>query len=191
MARRLGMKDIYVAKVTENTATTYTTATPVKLARALNGKKADKRGMEKLYSDDALEDIVQSYESTELEIEVDTLTPEIRKILFGQKLVKGMLQNNINDIAEDVAIGFRAKNSKGKYEFVWIYVCKAEPTEDSYETQADKPKGQTNKIKFTCRGREKDNMIDVVVNEQHLLETDVEAKTAITNWFSTVQEPIV
>ena len=53
-SRTMSFKDLYVALVTENTATGYTTGTPVKLARAIKGKVSDKFSTEKIYSDDTV-----------------------------------------------------------------------------------------------------------------------------------------
>lgn len=190
MARRKGLKDLYVAKVIKNSAGEYEAETPVKLCRAISGKVQIKKSTEKTYSDDAVEDIVECFDSAEVEFEGNDLSPVMRQLLWGHKLIKGMQIDNIEDKANEVAIGFRAKRSDGKYEFVWLYCGKFEEVEDQYETIGDKPKGQTAKIKGTFYGRAKDGNYRAVVNESYLVDGDTDAKTIITNWFSKVQEPL-
>ncbi len=81
-SRLCGLKDIYVAEVTKNDGETYTTGTPVKLARALSAKVTDKFTQEKVYSDDNVEEIVEQYEGTDLEVNVNTLAPQDYALLF-------------------------------------------------------------------------------------------------------------
>ena len=81
-SRLCGLKDIYIAEVTANNGKTYTTKTPVKLARALSAKVSDKFTTEKVYSDDNVEDIVEQYEGTEIDFSVNTLAPQDYAALY-------------------------------------------------------------------------------------------------------------
>ncbi|MDF2802344.1 MAG: hypothetical protein K0S61_2247 [Anaerocolumna sp.] len=190
MPRRKGLKDLYVAKVTKNDATTYTAEDPVKLCKAISAKVTPKVSSDNTYSDDAIEDVVSNFDSCDVEIEGNELSPEMRALLFGHKLIKGMEIDNIDDSSNEVAIGYRSKKTDGKYEFVWLYSGRFEDVEDDNETIADKVKTQTAKVKATFYGRMKDGNYRVRVDESFLLETDTDAKTAITDWFSEVQEPL-
>lgn len=191
MARHIGLKDIYIAKITKNDATAYTAESPVQLARAINAKINEKFASENIYSDDALEDTVRSFESVEVELEINRLTHEKIALLYGQTLTKGMLLSNINDQANEIALGYRSKLSNGKYEFVWLYSLKvSDGLSKDYQTVEGKPKPQTDKIKLVGKGREKDGNYKASVAEDTLLDTDTDAKTAIGDWFSKVQEPI-
>jgi phi13 family phage major tail protein len=191
MARNIGLKDVYVSLLTKNDATTYTAGAPTLLARAISAKISEKFNSENVYSDDALEDTIRSFESVEVELEINRLTPEKIALLFGQTLNKGMLTANINDQASEIALGYRSKLSNGKYEFVWYYTLKvSEGLNKDYATVEGKPKPQSDKIKLIGKGREKDGNYKVSVSEDTLLETDTDAKTAITTWFGTVPEPL-
>lgn len=191
MARNIGLKDIYVAKITKNDATNYTAETPVQLARAISAKVNEKFAGDSIYSDDALEDNIRSFDSVEIEIEVNRLTPEKVALLYGQKLDKGFLISNINDQASEIALGYRSRLSNGKYEFVWFYSLKvSDGFNKDYQTLEGKPKAQSDKIKLVGKGREKDGNYKISVAEDTLLEADTDAKTAIQDWFSKVQEAI-
>ena len=122
--RRMGCKDIYVALVTENTATSYKTDTPLKLGRAIGAKVTIKTNVEKTHSDDIVEEVFEIFESAEIEIESNKLSPEQKALLRGAKYENGFLINNINDKAAEIAIGWRARQTNGKYEFVWYYCGK-------------------------------------------------------------------
>lgn len=83
-SRTCGCRDFYIAKLTQNDATGYVAGTPVKLARAIKAKVDEKWSSEKIYSDDGTEEVINSYEGTEIELEVNALAPQDRQILFGQ-----------------------------------------------------------------------------------------------------------
>ena len=195
-SRLCGLKDIYIAEVTANNGTTYTTKTPVKLARALSAKVSDKFTTEKVYSDDNVEDIVEQYEGTEIDFSVNTLAPQDYAALYENLYKNGFLLKAAGDGAKEIAIGWRAKKRNGKYEFTWYYCGKLERPEMNYETQEDKTKTQTASLKGAFYARQKEDMIEdkkknlyaIQVDESNLIEGNTTAKAAIVDWFSEVQE---
>lgn len=195
-SRLCGLKDIYIAEVTENNGTTYTTKTPVKLARALSAKVSDKFTTEKVYSDDNVEDIVEQYEGTEIDFSVNTLAPQDYAALYENLYKNGFLLKAAGDGAKEIAIGWRAKKRNGKYEFTWYYCGKLERPEMNYETQEDKTKTQTASLKGNFYARQKEDTIEdkkknlyaIQVDESNLIEDNTTAKAAIADWFSEVQE---
>ena len=195
-SRLCGLKDIYIAEVTANNGKTYTTKTPVKLARALSAKVSDKFTTEKVYSDDNVEDIVEQYEGTEIDFSVNTLAPQDYAALYENLYENGFLLKAAGDGAKEIAIGWRAKKRNGKYEFTWYYCGKLERPEMNYETQEDKTKTQTASLKGAFYARQKEDTIEdkkknlyaIQVDESNLIEGNTTAKAAIVDWFSEVQE---
>lgn len=188
-SRTKSFRDLYVAKVTANTDSLYTTETPVKLARAITGKVSDKFSTEKIYSDDSVEDVTQSYEGTDVEFEVNSLAPQDRALLFGNLYEKGFLVKTKDDKAPEVAVGYRAKKLNGKYEFVWLYVGTfGQGHDDEYETEAEKATTKTATLKGSFYARQMDGHYHISVDEGNLLDEHTDAKAAIQSWFSKVQE---
>lgn len=188
-SRTKSFRDLYVAKVTANTDSLYTTETPVKLARAITGKVSDKFSTEKIYSDDSVEDVTQSYEGTDVEFEVNSLAPQDRALLFGNLYEKGFLVKTKDDKAPEVAVGYRAKKLNGKYEFVWLYVGTfGQGHDDEYETEAEKATTKTATLKGSFYARQMDGRYHISVDEGNLLDEHTDAKAAIQSWFSKVQE---
>ena len=181
-SRLVGLKDICVAAVTTNDEDVYAADVPVRLAKAI--------------SDDEVEDTVETYEKTEIELEVNRLTPGDYALLFDTLYKYGFLAKAEGDKAKEVALGFRAKQGNGKYEFSWYYCGKAEHPDVTYETVKDKKTAQTIKITFTFYARKKEDTIEgekkklyaLIVDESNLLEEHTTAKEAIAAWFSEVQE---
>ena len=189
-SRTKSFRDIHVALVKENTATSYVTEKPVKLARAIKGKISDKFTTEKIYSDDTVEDVNTTYEGTEVELEVNSLAPQDKALLFGHLYENGFLVKNKEDKAPEVAIGYRAKKLNGKYEFVWLYVGTfGQGFEDNYETEADKATTQTATLKGDFYERQIDKNYHNSVDESNLLAEHTDAAAAIKDWFAKVQEP--
>lgn len=189
--RRKALRDIYVAVVTKNDSTSYETGTPTKVGRSISVTETVKKNIEKTYSDDGVEEVIESDGGKEIEIDVNKLSMEQKSIFRGATYKNGMLVYNKDDIAKEVAIGWRAKNTNGKYEFVWNYCGKFNGGwTENYETEQDKIKTQTQKMKGTFYAREKDGNISVEVDENYLLEENASAKAAIQSWFSKVPEPL-
>lgn len=188
-SRTKSFRDLYVALVTTNTAQLYETDTPVKLARAISGKVSDKFSTEKIYSDDGVEEVLEYYQGTDVEFAVNSLAPQDKKLLFGHLYEKGFLVKNKDDRAPEVAIGYRAKKLNGKYEFVWLYVGTfGQGYDDNYATEEDKVTTQTATLKGSFYERAIDGNYEIQVDESNLLADHTDAKTAIQNWFASVQE---
>lgn len=189
-SRTKSFRDIYVAPVTQNDATAYAAGTPVKLARAISGKVSDKFSVEKIYSDDGVEDTVETYEGTDVEFEVNSLAPQDKAMLFGHLYKNGWLVKNKDDKAPEVAVGYRAKKLNGKYEFVWLYVGTfGQGYDDNYQTQEDKVTTQTATLTGSFYERACDGNFETQVDESNLLTEHTDAAAAIKNWFGKVQEP--
>lgn len=188
-SRTCGCRDFYIAKITQNTATGYVTETPVKLARAIKAKVDEKWTSEKIYSDDGTEEVINSYEGTELELEINALAPQDRNLLFGQLYENGFLVKTSDDQAPEVAVGWRERKLNGKYEFRWLYAGKfAEGISEEANTKEGKLSPTTKSIKGSFYERNIDNAYEIAVDESNLVDGDTDAKTAIANWFSKVQE---
>lgn len=195
-SRLVGLKDICVAEVTTNDDSVYAADTPVRLAKAISATVKDTFSVEYTYSDDEVEDTVETYEKTEIEIEVNRLAPGDYALLFDTLYKHGFLAKAEGDKAKEVALGFRAKQGNGKYEFCWYYCGKAEHPDVTYETVKDKKTAQTLKITFTFYARKKEDIIEgerkklyaLIVDESNLMEENKTAKEAIAEWFSEVQE---
>lgn len=188
-SRTCGCRDIYIAKVTQNTASAYAAEKPIKLARAIKVKVDEKWTSEKIYSDDGTEEVINSYEGTEVELEINALAPQDRSEVFGQLYENGFLLKSSNDIAPELAIGWRERKLNGKYEFRWLYVGKfAEGISEEANTKEGKLSPTTKSIKGSFYERSKDNLYEISVDESNLLGEHADAKSAIADWFGKVQE---
>ena len=202
-SRRCGLRDIYLAKVTKNAADGYTAGTPFKFARAIKAKITDNYNSEKIYSDDGTEDIVNTYQGTTVELEVNTLAPQDRAALWNRLWAEGYLVEASEATPVELALGYRTRQLNGKYEFVWYYCGKFDQGQDEeYNTIEDKKNAVTSTIKASFYERakadslpnattgevEEKHLVRVRVDESNLAETAAQAAAAIKAWFEKVQE---
>ena len=153
-SRNVSFRDLYVAKITANDENNYTTDTPVKIARAITGKINEEFEVEKIYSDDAVEGTNRSYKGTSVELEVNSLAPQDKALLFGNLYEKGFLVKSKDDEAPELALGWRAKKMNGKYDFNWLYAGTfGQGFEDNYETEGEKKTTQTGRFLRAPDGR--------------------------------------
>lgn len=197
VTRNIGCRDIYIAEVTEDTESKYTAGAPVKLARAMSIKITDKFNTENLYSDDSLEDIAEGYAETDVEMKINTMSQADYANLYNVLNSNGFLVKSAEDTAKKIALGWRSKRLDGTYDFFWLYVGKlTERPELEYATIEDKPSPKEQTLKGTFSSRQKADTVDgkekhfyqIQVNECELVSANTDAKTAITDWFSKVQE---
>lgn len=188
-SRTCGCRDFYIAKITQNDAKAYVAGTTLKLARAIKMKIDEKWTSEKIYSDDGTEDVVNSYEGTDVELEVNALAPQDRAMVFGQLYENGFLVKTSDDQAPEIALGWRERKLNGKYEFKWLYCGKfAEGISEEAQTKEGKLSPTTKSIKGSFYERNLDNRYEISVDESNLVSGDTKAADAIKNWFSKVQE---
>ena len=202
-SRRCGLRDIYLAKVTKNESGAYTAGTPFKFARAIKAKVTDNYNSEKIYSDDGTEDIVNTYQGTTIELEVNTLAPQDRAALWDRLYAAGYLVEAAEDTPPELALGYRTRQLNGKYEFVWYYCGKFDQGQDEeYNTIEDKKNAVTSTIKASFYERakadslpnattgevEEKHLVRIRVDESNLAADATQAAAAIKDWFASVQE---
>lgn len=200
-SRRCGLKDIYMAKVTKNDENAYTAETPIKFARAINANITDNYSSETIYSEDGTEEVLTQYTGTDVELEVNTLAPQDRALVWNRLYQNGFLVESAEDEPAELALGYRTRQLNGKYEFVWFYCGKFNKGQsETYKTIEDKKNTQTSSLTASFYERKKADKItvDATAQEKHLFRIRVDesnlaadatqAAEAIKKWFSTVQE---
>lgn len=186
MARQIGLRDVYFAKITKDDTTGVTYATPVKIARAINAKISPKTATEKFYSDDSVEEVITNFDSIEIEVEVNQLTLASRALLQGITVgANGDLVETVNDIAPEGALLFRSKKSNGAYRYVVLYKGKFELVEDEYTTTTDSVDSKTPSLKGNFYARTNDGVWRYTIDS----DEPNASQTKISAWFTTVQPP--
>jgi len=182
MGRQVGLKNIHVALLTEDLITGTTYEVPVKLERAIKAVLKPKATQTKLYSDDSVEEVLNSFDSIDVTIELNQLSLTSRALLQGAKVIKGVLVESKDDIAPTLALGFQSKKTNGKSRFVWLYKGSFGLGDDTFESEADKIKDQTASLTATFYARDSDGLYRLIADE----DEELMLPAFITAFFTTV-----
>src|SRR5690625_5253179 len=179
-----GLKDLHYAVITEedNTQTVYDEVKPLGPAMALNLVPSINRGNLRaddgvLFSDAAKGPIAVTLNTAYLEKEVEA------DILGKTIHPNGTISDNVNDNPPYIAIGGRALNARGGYEYFWVYRVKLAPAEDNKETQQETPTYQTPNLSGEAIPRLHDGEEKFKAWDQ---DTTIEDKAMFDEWFNEV-----
>lgn len=178
-----GLDQLHYAIITQedDSTTTYGEVKPFGPAMALNLQPTINRG--NLRADDK----VLFSDSSKGPITVSVNTAYLEKSVEADVLGKTVDTNGgVTDAATDnppyIAIGGRAKNARGGYEYFWIYRVKLAPSEENLQTEQDTPTYQTPNLTGEGLPRMHDGLEKYKVWDQ---DPDV-AEGLIAAWFSEV-----
>ncbi|MGL4762469.1 MAG: major tail protein [Sarcina sp.] len=189
--RFTGLKDIHIAKVTQDDSAGYKTETPFLLARAIQAQTTIKTNSAEVDSENTAEYVEDTFQEGELKLDVNDLSPNAKALLFGNKYDPntGLLALNTGDKSNTVAVGWRGTRSNGcKQQLRWYYSVTFSPMNESFETNGKKTKVQESQLQGTIMGRSVDGNYGVVLDEEYM-PVGQAATEILADWFSEVQAP--
>lgn len=181
----IGLRDLFIAKVTEGAGGVETFGTPRRLAKAIKAELSVEVAEAILYADDGVDQIEKEFVKGALKLNANDITNEDQAELLGQTVDDdGVLYAGENDDPPYFAVGFRAKKSGGKYKYVWLYKVKFKIPDETYETKGDSITFNTPNIEGEFIKRNKDGQwkADFV---------GAPTDAAAVAWFTEVREPNV
>lgn len=181
----IGLRDFYIAKVTEGTNGVETYGTPRRLAKAISVEMSVELAEATLYADDGIDRVEREFTSGTITLNANDIANEDAAELLGQTVDdNGVLIAGENDDPPYFAVGFRAKKKGNTYKYVWLYKTKFGIPDESYETKGEGINFQTPEIEGTFMKREKDAnwKADYIGTP-----TDAVGST----WFTEVYEPVL
>ena len=147
--RQIGLRDFHVAPIVTDTSSETTYGDIVKIPGIISANISIERGTETYSSDDTIEEVISSLSSITVEVEVSNLSASERSLLLGQKVNKGAVASNVDDIAGEVAIMFRSQKTNGHYRYICLPKGKFSEPAESYATKTDSTTAQTLTMTFT------------------------------------------
>lgn len=184
----IGLKDIYTADITEDSSGNETYSTPVYLAPAISADIALNFDNAKLRADDKTEDAINEFVDGTITVGVSELGETKAANLTGATVdSNGLLIDTAEDQPPCKALGFKAKNSKGKYYYVWLYRVMFSVAQQNFATKGENITFSTPSIVGTIMPR---NKVDSRGNHPWRASVTDGATTAsastISTWFSAV-----
>ena len=187
----IGLKDLYYSIITEDDNGEESYATPVKLAPAISAGLTINNDSVKLLPAAKVEDDLKEFSNGTITLGVSAISDAVAAILTGSTVdSNGCLVDTADDDAPYVAIGFRAKTSKGKYRYVWLYRVKFAVPNDNFVTKGESVQFTTPTIEGTIYKRNKPDSRGRNPWRYSVTEGEVAGSAStIEDWFEAVPEP--
>ncbi|MEC1648160.1 major tail protein [Bacillus halotolerans] len=183
---RVGLRDVYFAKLIKDDETGVSYDVPVKVGKAIEASVSPNTNSETLNADDGPSEIETAFGGTEIEIGVDQLSHDVQALLLGHTInADGVLEKKATDLAPYGALLFRAQVSGGGYKLYAFYKGKFQLQEESFATKTDSPEFQTDSITGTFMRR----AYDEVWSRSVFTEGEGVNKPVVNDWFTKVYEP--
>lgn len=178
----IGLSDLHYAKLTTDPATgTATYATPVPMSGVISAKVNPNASSDTLFADDGPYETATSLGKISLELNVADLTFEDEAALLGHTVdPNGVLIRKSTDVPPWVAVGFKTLKSNGKYRYVWLAKGKFSPSQQEYQTNAEKVNFVTPTIAGSFVKRDCDDEWERHLDEDATGYTSTQG----TNWFT-------
>lgn len=115
-----GLSDFHMAVVEKDDreGVTYGSIVPVEGAISVNGTPNSEQNPK--YADNGVFAILSSFDSFDVTMSAIDIPEEFQTEMFGEKVVNGVVFSNKDDIAKEVALGFKAQLRGGGHRFYWL-----------------------------------------------------------------------
>ena len=140
VASTVGLKDVVIAELTEDTEETLTYGDLQKLAGAIEASiTPDNADPDVQYFDDVEGDVLYPDPELSFKTKMADIPLMIQEKIFGNKIDdNGVLVRTAQDKPPYYAVGFRSEKSDKTYRFVWLYKVRAKPVTENYATKEGK-----------------------------------------------------
>ena len=178
----VGLQDIYYAVCTKDDATGATYGVPKKLSAAIEANVTPSVNSATLFGDDGPVVTANALGEIAVEIGVADVPFSDQVILLGSTMdSNGMLIDNANDQAPEVALGFRRSMSDGSFRYTWLLKGKFKLPQEEAKTKEGTPTFQTPKLTGTFLKRQFDGNWRFRADSNH-----PESAALIEKWFKEV-----
>lgn len=115
-----GLSDFHMAIVEKDDkeGVTYGDIVPVEGAISVNGTPNSDQTPK--YADNGVFAILSSFDSFDVTMSAVDIPEQFQTEMYGEKVVNGVVFSNKDDIAKEVALGFKAQLRGGGHRFYWL-----------------------------------------------------------------------
>jgi phi13 family phage major tail protein len=188
----VGLRDLYIALVTQDDADAYAAGAPQAFAPAVSASHKPKSDSKTQYADDEAFDVLTSEGETQLDLEVTAIPLSMLALVLGREFdaATGRMFDN-GGTPPDVALSFRSIKSNGKYKYFQYLKGKFTSPDEDQATKADTPDPKTIKIGFTAVKTVYAFVLDGVTATVKRVVGDEDATDFDgSTWFDAVQVPV-
>ena len=188
VASTVGLKNVVIAPLTEDTDTSHTYGELQLVAGAIEATiTPDNTDPDIQYADDIEFDVLYPDPELTFSTSMADVPLAIQEMIFGNQIDdNGVLVRTASDRPPYFAVGFKSEKSDGACRYVWLYRVRAKPMTESYKTKEGKTiTRQNGSVEWTAIKRTHDGRYQAVSDED---ENGFDASKAAT-FLQSVYEP--
>ena len=188
VASTVGLKNVVIAPLTEDTDTSHTYGELQLVAGAIEATiTPDNTDPDIQYADDIEFDVLYPDPELTFSTSMADVPLTIQEMIFGNQIDdNGVLVRTASDRPPYFAVGFKSEKSDGAFRYVWLYKVRAKPMTESYKTKEGKTiTRQNGSVEWTAIKRTHDGRYQAVADEG---QNGFDASKAAT-FLETVYEP--
>lgn len=180
---RIGLSNLVAFTLKTDTAGTLSYGAPFRIAPAVSASITPETSDDSFYADDIALISNRTISSITVELETADIPDEVQAKLLGLQIDEnGVLHDNINAQAPQIALAFRSLKSNGKYKYVVLYRGAFGVGEDEYQTKEESATFQTTTISATFLPTVHNGDWRVSVNE----DSPQVKQEVVESWFEEV-----
>ena len=164
----VGLKNVVIAPLTEDTEATLTYGTLQLLAGAMEASITPENADPDIqYADDIEFDVLYPDPELSFKTKMADIPLQIQEMIFGNQIDdNGVLIRTASDKPPYFAVGFKSEKSNGAYRYVWLFKVRAKPVTENYATKEGKTiTRQTGEVEWTAIKRTHDGHYQAVADE--------------------------
>ena len=185
MSRIIGCKNLHIAELTKDDASGVAWETPVPVKSLISISIADQKENVTFYSDDTVEEVIPTFGSKEVSIELGYLTPEIEAMISGNTYENGVYTQSANATAKEFALLFSAPLSKGGERRVCLFKGVLGRDESAYQGKAESVESSNVTLSGVFMPLQHDGTVETRVDTSDA-QLNGEGKALSDAWFTKV-----
>ena len=190
MSRIIGCKNLHIAELVKDDATGVQWKTPVPVKSLISISITDQKENVTFYSDDTVEEVIPTFGSKEVSLELGYLTPEIEAMISGNTYENGIYTQSASATGKEFALLFSAPLSRGGERKVCLFKGVLGRDESAYQGKTESVESSNVTISGIFMPLQYDELVErrVDTSDENLSQ---EGKTLAENWFVTVPHETV
>ena len=168
VASTVGLKNVVIAPLTEDTDTSHTYGELQLVAGAIEATiTPDNTDPDIQYADDIEFDVLYPDPELTFKTKLADLPLIVQEMIFSNKIDdNGVLIRTANDKPGYFAVGFMSEKANGTYRYVWLFKVRAKPVTETYATkEGTSITRQTGEVEWTAIERTSDGRYQAVADE--------------------------
>ena len=164
----VGLKNMVIAPVTEDTETATTYGDLQRVAGAIEATITPENNDPDIqYFDDVEGDVLYPDPELTFKTKRADLPLIVQEMIFSNKIDdNGVLIRTANDKPGYFAVGFMSEKANGTYRYVWLFKVRAKPVTETYATkEGTSITRQTGEVEWTAIKRTSDGRYQAVADE--------------------------